>query len=309
MTKARSNSIDIAESPYRVLAWWDVDMVIGPYKKRKLTARPLRNLERALGHRLHSSAYPYRFPLPEGMWKFEAFNYFDVADSAFVAHLTLRQISGLSEWFQTRGYREVTSTSADDDFDKDTICTFYWSDRDQPQKYRHIVSGGVLLAMCDRPTGRRQARSSHHFRNERSVRPVVRPRLETGPRSTFLVTMTIHFTSKNRQKLIELHWPKLMEKYGFRSEDHVDLGPHPTDGEPNRITVVATLPDMFEHEAVVYCLARTERCRFKLGGSGGEVFVAERFPGHEGYDGMFSISLTRDARRPSGGDVRSWTPA
>ncbi|MER9352129.1 hypothetical protein NKI61_02375 [Mesorhizobium sp. M0514] len=30
------------ESPYRVLAWWDVDMHIGAYKKHKLTARPLR---------------------------------------------------------------------------------------------------------------------------------------------------------------------------------------------------------------------------------------------------------------------------
>jgi hypothetical protein len=291
----RPIAVDSEQSPYRVLAWWDIDMVIGQYRKRKLTARPLRNLERAIGHRLHVSAYPFRFPLPEGMWKFEGFNYVDVADSAFVAHFTLRQISGLSEWFCTLGYREVKSTSADDDFDKNTICTFYWSDRDRPQTYRHIVSGGVLLAMCDRRTAATKSRSSHHVRNERSARPVVRPKVEIGPRSTFLVRMTIHFTAKNRQKLIQLHLPQLIKKYAFRPEDHVDLGPHPTEGEPNRIAVVATLPDIFEHEAVAYCLARTERCRFKLGGPNGEVFVAERIPGHPPFDGVFSISLTREA--------------
>lgn len=309
MKTERPIAVDSEQSPYRVLAWWDIDMVIGQYRKRKLTARPLRNLERAIGHRLHVSAYPFRFPLPEGMWKFEGFNYIDVADSAFVAHFTCRQISGLSEWFYTHGYREVTSTSAGDDFDKDTICTFYWSDRDRPQTYRHIVSGGVLLALCDRPIGHRQPRSTHHVRNARDARPIVRPTIETGPRSTFVVTMTINFTCKDRQKLVRDHWPKLVQKYGLGSDVEVDFGPQPKDGARNTITVRTTLTDVFEHQAVAYCLARAERCRFRLGASGEDVFIAERFPGHDDYDGMYSISLTRDAERPLGGDGKSWTPA
>jgi hypothetical protein len=127
------------------------------------------------------------------------------------------------------------------------------------------------------------------------ARPIVLPILKVAPRSNFLVTMTLHFSCNNRQKLIQHHWPTLMEKYGLHRDDRVEFDTQPRDGEPNEITVRTTLTGAFDHEAVAYCLARTERCRFKLGGPEGDVFQAERFPDHASFDGMFSISLTRQA--------------
>jgi hypothetical protein len=280
------------QSPYRVLAWWDVDMHIGSYKKRKLTARPLRNLERTLGHRLHVEGRSVHHRLPE-IWKLEAYNYIDVADPALAAHFVLNQISGIAEWFSGFGYRRVTSTH--DKLDDDTICTFYWGDEGGPQTYRHVRSGGVLLFLVERFPVRGDQQSRYDFDRLTRPRPVVKVSQAGVSRSNFLVAMTIHFTCNNRQKLIQHHWPKLAEKYGLVPDDHVEFGPQPRDGEPNAITILKSLSGLLEHEAVAYCLARTERCRFKPGGSDGEVFHAERFPGHPPFDGMHSISLTRAA--------------
>lgn len=126
-----------------------------------------------------------------------------------------------------------------------------------------------------------------------SSRPIVRMRQIPQSRYNYDVKMVIQFFCNNRQKLIEYHWPKLIRKYAFGQEDRVEFGPPSNDGEPNQICVSAMLADLTEYQAVAYCLARTERCRFKLGGPGEAIFQAERFPDREPFDGMFSISLTQ----------------
>lgn len=267
-------------------------MFIGRYQKRKLTARPLRNLERTLGHRVHVEGRSVHHRLPD-IWKLEAYNYIDVADPALAAHFVLKQVSGIADWFSGFGYRRVTSTS--DNLDRDTICTFYWGEEGGPETYRYIRSGGVLLFLVERLPVRSGQQSRYDFDRLTRPRPVAKVSQEVASSGNFLVAMTIHLTCKNRQKLIQDHWPKLMQKYGLGPEDQVDFGPSPTDSEPNQITVTARLSDLVEHEAVAYCLARTERCRFKLGGSDGEIFHAERIPDHPPFDGMYSISLMRAA--------------
>ncbi|MES0073222.1 hypothetical protein [Mesorhizobium sp. M0058] len=271
------------ESPYRVLAWWDVDMHIGAYKKHKLTARPLRNLERILGHRVHVESRWRHRGLPDGVRKLEAFNYIDVADPALAAFFVLQQISGLSEWFSGSGYRPVTSRSEDENTDGDTICTFYWYELDQYEAYRHIRSGGVMLVLVEKLP----------VRTRNSSRPIVGIRQSRQPRYSYNVKIVIQFFCDNRQKLVEYHWPRLMKRYAFEPEDRVEFGPPSNNGKPNQICVSAMLADLTEYQAVAYCLARTERCRFKLGGPGEAIFQAERFPDHEPFDGMFSILLTR----------------
>ena len=58
----------------RVLAWWDLDIQIGAFKKRKVTARPLKEIERVLGHQLHVEGWDRYDVMPKGVWKFDAFN-------------------------------------------------------------------------------------------------------------------------------------------------------------------------------------------------------------------------------------------
>lgn len=61
-------------SKQRVLAWWDIHVDLGVFHKRKLTARPLKAFERALGHRLHvESRWRYE-RMPPSVWKFEAYH-------------------------------------------------------------------------------------------------------------------------------------------------------------------------------------------------------------------------------------------
>lgn len=284
---------EAAATSYRVLAWWDVDMYIGSYKERKLTARPLRDLERVLGHRVHVEGRSRYRQMSDGVWKFEAFNYVDVADAALVTFYTLRQISALSEWIMLGpgGFKTVKSTSDDCDAD---ICALYLANHDRCEEYRYIQSGGVLLSLVE--TGNEKNNKLYRrFEQYLRKRPVVQLRQEPRSPENFHVALVIQFLCNNRQKLKQDHWPNLIKKYGFSEDDGVDFGPQPKDGEPNQITVTKTLIGLPEHEAVAYCLARTERCRFKLGGSGNQVFQAERFSGHGIFDGMFSISLTRAA--------------
>lgn len=257
-------------------------MHIGSYRKHKLTARPLRNLESVLKHRVHVESRWVHSRLPAGVWKFEACNYIDVADPAFAACFVLNQISGMSEWFSGLGYRPVISPSGE--IDDDTICTFYWHDDDGPGAYRHIRSGGVLLTLVKKSPLHRYG----------DARPIVRPLMGVPKRNSFRVKMVLHFSCTDRQKLIQHHWPKLMEKYAFNQDDRVEFGLQPIGDEPSEITVWKTLVGVSQHEAIAYCLARTERCRFKLGGSGKSIFEAERFPGRSTDDGMYSISLTRE---------------
>ena len=96
-----SNDNDLADyaSSLRVLAWWDIDVHIGTLKKRRMTARPLKELERLLAHRLHVESWCRYDALPVNVWNFEAYNYLETAEPAFAAYAMLKQLSPLSSWF------------------------------------------------------------------------------------------------------------------------------------------------------------------------------------------------------------------
>ena len=73
-------------------------MRIGEFRKRKLTMRPLKEFERALGHRLHVEGWQRYDRMPPDVWNFHAYHYLDTADPALAAYAMLVQMSRTFEW-------------------------------------------------------------------------------------------------------------------------------------------------------------------------------------------------------------------
>ena len=260
--EAISNSDDPSEraSKQRVLAWWDIDLHIGAFHKRKVTARPLKDHERVLGHRLHVEDWVRYDTIPEGVRKFEAFNYLDTPDPALAAYATLKQLSPLSDWFgmSWQGYN-MAATAFTDDPDEATICAFYWNPPDQfgmPQ----FQSSGVLLRLDDLNSKPFDARDRYN----RAARPIVGVPPLASMRADFTVEFTVHIICGDKQELTNYHWPRLQESkwpdgvLGFEIDARTYLG------KPNIIRVRKVLRSIREHDAVAYCLSFAPSFRIRL---------------------------------------------
>jgi hypothetical protein len=276
-------------SSERVIAWWDLDVNIGAFNKRKVTARPLKDLERVLGHRLHVEGWMRYDYMPEGIWKLEAFNYFDTADPALAAYATLKQVSALSDWFGTswQGYNSAATALADDP-DGKTICAFYWNIPDQFGMRRYPASG-VLLRLDDltrKPFDQRE-------RFCRSVRPVVGIPSVPQSCSDYSVEFTVHITCDNVDDLLSRHWPRLRESRWPNGISDFEVDSQVHLGKPNIIRVRQVVRGVREPEAVAYCLSFAQSFRIKLNGGSDFHFVGERQPGREHPDGIVAFDMKK----------------
>ncbi|MEZ5816348.1 MAG: hypothetical protein R3D44_04630 [Hyphomicrobiaceae bacterium] len=277
----------------RVLAWWDVDVDIGAFHKRKLTARPLKELERTLGHRLHVESRWRHDRLPPNVWKFEAFHYIDTADPALAAYSMLIQVSQFSDWLgmSWQGYNTVATTTSGDPDDA-TICAFYWNPPDQREMPRY-VSSGVLLKLVDaKPTitGSNFDQIDHHLR---LARPVVRPSNAPAQMADYQVEFTVHIICGNKQDLMNFHWPRFQASNWPDGVDHVDVDARTHTGKPNIIRVRQTLRQVREYEAIAYCLAYAQSFRVKLDRPASLRLIGERYQILDGRDGIVSFELNR----------------
>jgi hypothetical protein len=261
----------------RVLAWWDVDIDIGTFHKRKLTSRPLKELEDALGHRLHVESRLRYARMPPNVWKFEAYHYLDTPDPALAAHSMLMQLSRFTEWLgmSWQGYNIAATTS--DDPDDATICALYWNRPDQRGMPRY-VSSGVLLMLVDADTFDHRDRRDH-FR--RLARPVVK--LPSAPEqcADYVIEFAIHIICRNKQDLVSFHWPRFQASKWPEGIDHIDVDARTHAGNPNIIRVRQTLRQVYEHIAISRCLAFAHSFRIKLDRGAGLRLEGERYPGRE----------------------------
>lgn len=278
-------------SSRRVLAWWDLDVHIGEFHKRKFTARPLRDLERLLGHRLHVEDWMRYNVMPDGVWKFEAFNYIDTTDPALAAYATLKKLGTLSDWFgmSCQGYN-TAATALTDDPDEATICAFYWSPPDQfgLQRYQ---SSGVLLRFDDLNSEPFDARDRYN----RAARPIVGVPTLPNMRSDFMVEFSVHIVCGNKQDLLSFHWPRFQEaKWPDGVSDfEVDAKTH--SGRPNVIRVRQVLRGVREHEAVAHCLSYAPSFRIKLDTGPDFHFVGQRQLSRDYSDGIVAFDMKRFA--------------
>lgn len=274
----------------RVLAWWDLDIQIGAFKKRKVTARPLREIERLLGHRLHVEGWDRYNVSPKGVWKLEAYNYLETPDPAWAAYVMLKRLNSISDWLQTSwiGFN-WNATAVADDLDEATICAFYWKapEISELQRYR---SGGVLLRLVDPKEKAFDTRDRH----SRKARPVVA--VPPAPQNVgrYNVEFTVHIMCGKKQDVLSFHWPRFVEAMfpdGIQDFE-IDFRTHL--GRPNIIRVKLTLDDFYEHEAVAYCLAYASFFSIKLETEPAFRFRGERLPSQDYVDGFVAFEMTRD---------------
>lgn len=148
-----------AHSEVRVCAWWDIDIHIGQFNKRKVTARPLKELEQRLGHRLHVEGWERYRQMPPGVWKLHAYHYIDTADPTLAAITTLKSLMNVATDFSLGGYGYRPNAIHSGDLDDDTIAAFYWG----KTATSNMISAGVLLHLV--PHG---ARSWDKVRSQRT---------------------------------------------------------------------------------------------------------------------------------------------
>lgn len=278
-------------SSRRVLAWWDLDVHIGEFHKRKVTARPLRDLERLLGHRLHVEDWMRYDLMPEGVGKFMAFNYIDTADPALAAYEMLRKLSTLSDWFGTswQGFNAAASALTDDP-DEDTVCAFYWAPPDQRGMPRYR-SSGVLLRMddlCSKPF------DAHH-RYHRLARPVVGVKDAPQLCADYIVEFTAHIVCGNKQDVMNYHWPRFQESKWPDGVSDFEVDARTHLGKPNIISVRKVLCGMREHDAVAYCLSYAPSFRIKLDTSPVFHLVGRRQLSRDYSDGIVAFDMKRIA--------------
>jgi hypothetical protein len=277
----------------RVLAWWDVDVDIGAFHKRKLTSRPLRQLERALGHRVHvESRWRYQ-QMPPNVWKFEAFHYLDTAEPALAAYSMLAQLSQISGWFgmSAQGFnRQATTASGEPD--NATICAFYWRATDQFGMPRY-VSSGVLLRLVDVGGDVPLIHYDRRDRLCRLARPVVQLPVQPELRADYLIEFTAHIVCSNKQDLMGFHLPRFQAANWPEGVSEVEVDALTHAGKPNIIRVRETLHQVCAHEAIARCLGFAQSLRIRLHVDNGLRLVGEQYPGRKYSDGIASFVMTR----------------
>jgi hypothetical protein len=273
----------------RVLAWWDVDVDIGEFHKRKLTSRPLKELERALGHRVHvESRWRYE-RLPPNVWKFEAYHYLDTPDPALAAYVTLKQLSQFSDWFGViwQGFNAAVDSTSDDPDDA-TICAFYWNPPDQRGMPRYI-SSGVLLKLVDAS----DEGFDRQDRSNRRARPIVKASAFPLERANYLVEFSVRIMCGNKKDLMDFHLPRFVTSNWPQGVDDIEVDARTHAGKPNIIRVRQALRNCHAHEAVAHCLAFAEGLRIKLQEPPEFRLSGERYPEREYSDGIASFAMTR----------------
>jgi hypothetical protein len=260
----------------RVLAWWDVDVDIGVFHKRKLTSRPLKELERALGHRVHVESRLRYEQMPPSVWKFEAFHYLETAEPVLAACYMLSQLTQLSGWLgmSWHGFNKQATTASDDPDDA-TICAFYRNPRDQYGMPRY-VSSGVLLKLVDVGVDVHLKSNDRRDRFCRLERPIARLPSAPEPRADYLIEFIAHIICGNKQDLTGLHLPHLQAANWPEGVDDIDIDMLTHAGKPNIIRVRETLHQVPEHEAIARCLGFAQSFRIKLDLDSVLRFVGER---------------------------------
>lgn len=273
----------------RVLAWWDMDVDIGDFHRRKLTSRPLKELERALGHRVHVESRWRHEKLPPNVWKFEARHYLDTGDPALAAYLTLKQLIQFSDWFgmSLHGFNAAAASTSGDPDDA-TICAFYWGPPDQRGMPRYI-SSGVLLMLVDLTS----KSFDKQDRFNRLARPVVKASASPPEIADYIIEFTARIMCGNKKDLMDFHLPRFLASNWPQGVDDVEVDARSHAGKPNIIRFRQTLNRTREHEAVAHCLVFARSLRIKLEQSPEFRFSGEHYPWREYRDGIASFVMTR----------------
>jgi hypothetical protein len=277
-----------ARTPQRIVAWWDVDVELGAFHKRKMTMRPLKALERMLGHRLHVEGWQHHH-MTKGVYKFHAYHVLDTTDPDLAASFMLNGLSRVAQSVGNSWHAHNRAAALSDDLDESTIGAFYWQSAQQIGLPRFLSSGVLLYLVGAHSDDRRRAAS---------LRPVVHIPRPAGALADYALDITIHIVCGNKQRLLELHLPDFLHARWPQGIEIVEIDARTHAGQPNIIRVRQEMRGVPEHKAIGCALALSPGFAIQLGRRHPFSFVGQRQPHAPYSDGIVSFELTRAPHKP-----------
>ena len=266
-----------------ITAWWDVNRKFASgHNPRRRRDRPLRELERFLGHKLRTSEYIHHDRLAPDQYQYNAYSWLeaDCIDDAVV--FTLKQLSRLGLAMQFVATRLNRSAFAADDLDDSTIGSIYWDTELQPPLER-IGSGGVLLFVSNLDNRyQRKGRKPQH--------PIVRVPASAGDCATYDITMEVAMMG-DPAHVRSHHWPRYRDANGLERFDVQTSKGRPAPGHPNRLVLKRTLQSVTEIEAI--CSALECGTYFKLEIGFGDDFKFVGSVTDTKAEGLSGVRVTR----------------
>lgn len=227
---------------FRISAWWSLSVEIGPHSNsRKLRSRPLRDLERVLGHRMRVNGLPMLNDRAQRNWvyDFDAWNYLEAPTIEAGVVATLNQLRRLTTEVTYSPWRLNRNPPSSHDPDESSIAALYWSPPKQIGLPRYLSSGVWLLLTGPDPLD--------------PLRPVVRLDATQAPIADYEGSFEAAIICSNKRKLLDYHLPLFVERHFPDGVEIVDIEMN-SGGRPNRLTLRKHYRALTEEEAICACL-------------------------------------------------------
>lgn len=266
-----------------ITAWWDVYRQFAPgHNPCKRRVRPLRVLERALGHRVQISGFTRFERRPPDEYQYTAYSWLDAETIDDAVTFILRQLSRFECPIQDGPSRLNRNAFAGDEELDDTIGTFYWNTHKQPPLV-DIDSGGVLLMASSHADRRHDPRAlpTHTVRVPRVA----------SPRANFAIVAELKMMG-DPQDVREFHWPRYRDAYGMHGFDIVAFKGRSGPGNHNHLTVGCPVWDASEATAICTALACVRGVEITLD-FGGDVPLSA-VPSQRDAEGLVSLRILRE---------------
>jgi recombination protein RecA len=237
-----------------ITAWWDVNRQFAPgYNPRRRRVRPLRELERFLGHRVSISGFDRYECLPPNQYQYTAQSWLDAASIDDAVMFTLKQLSRLDLPIYFALTRLNRAAFDDPEWEGSVIGSFYWDTELRPP-LETIGSAGVLLHVTRMPRKKRRP-------GEVTPHRIISVPPSKGDRATYIITLEIGLLRKP-EDVRALHWPRYRDTYGLHEFELIQTKGRPASGQPSHLVLTRTLENATEAEAI--CTALASATQFSL---------------------------------------------
>lgn len=266
-----------------ITAWWDVYRQFTPgHNPRRRRTRPLRGLERALGHRVHVDGHTRYETRPPDEYQYTAYNWLDAETIDDAVIFVLRQLNRFECPIQDGPIRLNRQAFAGREEHEYTIGAFYWHTQ-KKQPLVDIGSGGVLLHVTPNWEGRHHACAmpAHTIRV---------PRL-SHELADFAIIAEIAMMGDPKD-VREFHWPRYRDANNMHDFDIADFKGRPGPGNLNYLTVGRPLFYVSEATAVCTALACTYGIDLKL--DFGSAVPLSAVPSRQDPEGLRSLRVLRE---------------
>jgi hypothetical protein len=232
-----------------IQAWWDVYRQFAPgHHPRRRRVRPLRGLERVLGHRVRTTDFVRYDATPPDQYQYTAYSWLDAETIDDAAMFILSQLARFQCPIHHGPYRFNRQAVLSNEELENTIGAFYWNTHKQPP-LADFDSGGVLLSVA----------------SNQVIRPLYTVRVPRAAalRANFTLVAEIVMMG-DAQDVREFHWPRYRDDNTMQGFEIVAFKGRSGPGNASYLTVERAAMDATETTAICNALACTSGVDLKL---------------------------------------------